>query len=106
VKLRQEAVERLACGDVVSVVVACDALIARLRRVHQAALAHPDEKGRPPQATIDGAHTENVEALMALLSVIRADGSQPAAGARLSRDLDDLLRGSRAVGIGGNQARP
>lgn len=99
-KLRQEAVERLACVDAVNVVVACDALVARLQRIHQAAEADV----RPPQEQIVGAHAENVEALLNLISVLRLDGTQPAAVVRLSRRLDGFLSGASRRGLAANPA--
>lgn len=92
--MREAAIRRMERVGPVALVVACDALVARLRRIHRAAR---DASAAPEE--IRAAHTENAEALLNLLSVLAADGSQAEAHARLSRDLDSCLSGAKSLGF-------
>lgn len=91
-KLTTEAAERLACVDAEQVAEACDALLARLRRIAQVASSPPGD-ARPTLAEAYAAHTRGAEALLNLLAVLRADGTQSAAVARLEKGLGKVLDG-------------
>lgn len=92
-KLTTAAVERMSCVDAVQVAEACDALLARLRRIAQVASAPPGDK-RPPLSEARAAHTASAEALLNLLSVLREDGTQGAAVLRLEAGLAKVLDGA------------
>ena len=93
-KPSEETVGRLAVVPVAQLVVACDALVARLRRIHQAA-----DLGTSERASIDRAHTENVEALLSFLSVVRATTEFPKETERLTAALNGILESARTRGI-------
>lgn len=91
-KLRPEAADRLACVDAVQVVVACDALLTRMRLIRTAA-----HERKASDEDCRAAHVEAGEAALNLLSVLEVDGSQPAAVARLQKGLQRALLGARAL---------
>lgn len=93
--LNQRAVDRVLCLDPVHVLVACQALVARLRRIHEAVA-----KGVGDRANLESAHTEACEALMNLLSVLDADGSYRSQAAACHAGLGCALASARRYAFG------
>jgi hypothetical protein len=94
-RLNQRAVDRVMCLDPVHVLVACQALVARLRRLHEAAA-----KGVGNRAALEAAHDEACEALMNLLAVLDADGSYTTQVAACRAGLERALTSARELRFG------
>lgn len=83
---------RLAALDPRHLVIACQALVARLRRIHEGFDVAPEEQQEERAA----AHVEAVEALLNLLSVVESDPRVRAEDVRLLRaGLDRALESAR-----------
>ena len=87
--MTDEAMARLARLDPEYVGVACDALLARLKRVHQAVSDSPNNE--PLRRSAQAAHVANAEALLNMLSVLREDGTLVERERVLRAALDVLL---------------
>lgn len=94
------AVDRMVALGPAHLVVASQALIGRLRLIHERFAL---ERGRltPAQArALVAAHVEHTEALLNVLSVIEADGAGIPALPRLRAGLERALESARDLGFG------
>jgi hypothetical protein len=93
-KLSETAVDRLQCVDTAHLLDACDALLVRLSRVHQAASQAPDTKLLAAAAR---AHDRYAEATLNLLAVLHVDGTCEEGVQRMRARLDAMLDAARSI---------
>lgn len=94
--MRQVAIERVMALDAVHLIVASQAMVARLRRVHEAVVVAKSNRERDFAYE---AHVETCVALMNVLSVLDADGTHVSDVQTLKEGLAFALSNAKRIGL-------
>lgn len=98
--MKPRAIERIALLGPEHLFVACQALIGRLRLIHERYVREGGGASQMAARAFEAAHVETCEALMNILTVLEAEGLRPEALADLRGGLDRALASARDLGFG------